>query len=238
MGMESRRTVTVVFTDVTGSTGLGENLDPEAVRRIMERYFETASQVLTRHGGTVEKFIGDAVMAVFGVPRLHEDDPLRAVRAAVELRLAMAELNGELERDWGVTLHTRTGVNTGEVVAGDPAGGQALVTGDAVNVAARLEQLAGRGEILIGEATHRLTANAIQAERVPPLEARGKSAPLQAWRLQAVLGHEPYRRRLEMPLVGRRDELAQLETPMGAASGSARAPCSRSSGRPGSASRG
>jgi tetratricopeptide (TPR) repeat protein len=152
---------------------------------------------------------------VFGVPRLHEDDPLRAVRATVELRLAMEELNAELDRDWGVTLHTRTGVNTGEVVAGDPAGGQALVTGDAVNVAARLEQLAGSDEILIGEATHRLTANAIQAERVPPLEARGKSTPLQAWRLQAVLGHEPYRRRLEMPLVDRRDELAQLRDAYG-----------------------
>jgi class 3 adenylate cyclase/tetratricopeptide (TPR) repeat protein len=207
---ESRRTVTVVFTDVTGSTGLGESLDPEAVRRVMERYFETASAVLVRHGGTVEKFIGDAVMAVFGVPRLHEDDALRAARAAVEMRTELAALNDELERDWGVRLRTRTGVNTGEVVAGDPAGGQALVTGDAVNIAARLEQLAGPDEILIGEATHALTANATRAEPVEPLQARGKRAPVTAWRLLEVHGDDPYLRRLDTPLVGRREELAQL----------------------------
>ena len=209
-GSESRRTVTVVFTDVTGSTGLGENLDPEAVRQVMARYFETAGAVLERHGGTVEKFIGDAVMAVFGVPRLHEDDALRAVRAAVEMRERLALLNDELERSWGVRLGTRTGVNTGEVVAGDHAGGQALVTGDAVNVAARLEQLANTGEILIGEATRRLTADAVAVEPVEPLEARGKSQPVVAWRLLGVPGTDAYRRRLDTPLVGRRDELAQL----------------------------
>ena len=209
-GSESRRTVTVVFTDVTGSTGLGENLDPEAVRQVMARYFETAGAVLERHGGTVEKFIGDAVMAVFGVPRLHEDDALRAVRAAVEMRERLALLNDELERSWGVRLGTRTGVNTGEVVAGDHAGGQALVTGDAVNVAARLEQLANTGEILIGDATRRLTADAVAVEPVEPLEARGKSQPVAAWRLLGVPGTDAYRRRLDTPLVGRRDELAQL----------------------------
>ena len=136
--------------------------------------------MLARHGGTVEKFIGDAVMAVFGVPRLHEDDALRAVRAAVEMRVELASLNEELQRDWGVTLRTRTGVNTGEVVAGDPSSGQALVTGDAVNTAARLEQLAGADEILIGDATHRLTANATRVEPVEPLQARarrGRSRP-------------------------------------------------------------
>jgi class 3 adenylate cyclase len=207
---ESRRTVTVVFTDVTGSTGLGESLDPEAVRRVMERYFETVSTVLARHGGTVEKFIGDAVMAVFGVPRLHEDDALRAVRAAVEMRFELAALNEELRRDWGVTLRTRTGVNTGEVVAGDPSSGQALVTGDAVNTAARLEQLAGADEILIGDATHRLTANATAVEPVEPLQARGKKGLVAAWRLLEVHGDDPYLRRLDTPLVGRRDELAQL----------------------------
>jgi class 3 adenylate cyclase/tetratricopeptide (TPR) repeat protein len=207
---ESRRTVTVVFTDVTGSTGLGESLDPEAVRRVMERYFETASAVLVRHGGTVEKFIGDAVMAVFGAPRLHEDDALRAARAAVEMRTELAALNEELERDWGVRLRTRTGVNTGEVVAGDPSSGQALVTGDAVNTAARLEQMAGPDEILIGEATHALTANATRAEPVEPLQARGKRAPVAAWRLLEVHGDDPYLRRLDTPLVGRHEELAQL----------------------------
>ncbi|HET7429400.1 MAG TPA: adenylate/guanylate cyclase domain-containing protein [Gaiellales bacterium] len=209
-GHESRRTVTVVFTDVTGSTALGETLDPEAVRRVMERYFETASGALTRHGGTVEKFIGDAVMAVFGVPRLHEDDALRAVRAAADMRDDLAQLNEELDRDWGVRLQTRTGVNTGEVVAGDPRAGHALVTGDAVNVAARLEQLAGPGEILIGDTTRALTENAVRVESVPPLEARGKSEPVPAWRLIEVVDESPYRRRMDTALVGRGDELRQL----------------------------
>ena len=129
---EVRKTVTVVFSDVSGSTSLGERLDPEALRRVMSRYFDEMEGVLERHGGTVEKFIGDAVMAVFGIPQLHEDDALRAVRAAVEMRERLVSLNDELERDRGVRLSIRTGVNTGEVVAGDASGGQKLVTGDAV----------------------------------------------------------------------------------------------------------
>jgi class 3 adenylate cyclase len=139
---EVRKTVTVVFCDVTGSTSLGERLDPESLRRVMSRYFEEMKTVIERHGGTVEKFIGDAVMAVFGIPAVHEDDALRAVRAAAEMRDALEALNKELERDRGVSIASRIGVNTGEVVAGDPATGQALVTGDTVNVAARLEQAA------------------------------------------------------------------------------------------------
>src|SRR2546425_1705751 len=114
---EIRKTVTVVFSDVTGSTSLGERLDPESMRRVMSRYFEEMRRVLVRHGGTVEKFIGDAVMAVFGVPVLHEDDALRAVRAAWEMREAITRLNQELQRDWGISLHARTGVNTGQVGA-------------------------------------------------------------------------------------------------------------------------
>ena len=140
-----------MFADVTGSTALGERLDPEAMRRVMGRYFDEMSAVIERHGGTVEKFIGDAVMAVFGIPQLHEDDALRAVRAADGMRAALETLNHDLERDHGVGLTARIGVNTGEVVAGDPSGGQRLVTGDAVNVAARLEQAAAPGEILLGE---------------------------------------------------------------------------------------
>ena len=203
--------MTVVFTDVTGSTGLGEKLDPEAVRRIMERYFDADAQALERHGGTVEKYIGDAVMAVFGVPRLHEDDALRAVRAAVEMRAAMDELNARARTRLGVTLRIRIGVNTGEVVAGEPAGGQALVTGDAVNVAARLEQLRRprRDPDRRGHAP--ADRNAVQAERVRPrAERKGKSAPLQAWRLQARGPGRALPARSEMPLVDRRDELAQL----------------------------
>ena len=153
---ESRRTVTIVFSDVTGSTALGEQLDPEAVRHIIGRFFDEARSVLEHHGGKVEKFIGDAVMAVFGIPQLHEDDALRAVRAAADLRARLAELNEELERERGVRIAIRTGVNTGEVVTGDADEGQGFATGDAVNVAARLEQAAAAGEILIGDTTRRL----------------------------------------------------------------------------------
>src|ERR1700730_7656795 len=146
---EARRTVTIVFSDVTGSTALGEQLDPEAVRRIIGRVFDEAQTVLEHHGGKVEKFIGDAVMAVFGIPQLHEDDALRAVRAAAELRTRLAGLNAGRELERGVQIAIRTGVNTGEVVTGDADGGHTFATGDAVNVAARLEQAAASGEILI-----------------------------------------------------------------------------------------
>src|SRR5947199_456064 len=171
----SRRTVTVLFADVADSTPLGERLDPESLRRVMSRFFEQMSAVLERHGGTVEKFIGDAVMAVFGIPQLHEDDALRAVRAADAMRERLGVLNDELERGHGVRLEARIGVNTGEVVAGDPAGGQRLVTGDPVNVAARLEQAAGPGEILIGARTHRLVHEAIRVATAERLEPQGKA---------------------------------------------------------------
>jgi class 3 adenylate cyclase/tetratricopeptide (TPR) repeat protein len=179
--------VTIVFTDLVGSTALGERLDPETLRHVMSRYFETMRSTLERHGGTVEKFIGDAIMAVFGIPRLHEDDALRAVRAAIEMRDELARLNDEFARTHGVRIETRTGVNTGEVVAGDEAVEQKLATGDAVNVAARLEQAAQGGEILIGPETRRLVATAIAAEPLEPIAIKGKSEPLQAWRLLALV---------------------------------------------------
>src|SRR5918997_6344304 len=138
--MAARKTVTVVFCDLANSTPLGEALDPEVMRAVMERYFEVISRELERHGGTVEKFIGDAVMAVFGIPTAHDDDALRAVRAAVDMRTAMGALNAELEQTHGVRLAFRTGVNTGEVVAGDPAvRRETFATGAAVGVAQRLE---------------------------------------------------------------------------------------------------
>jgi class 3 adenylate cyclase len=118
--MAARKTVTVVFCDLANSTPLAEALDPEVLRGVMERYFEVVSRALQRHGGTVEKFIGDAVMAVFGIPTAHDDDALRAVRAAVDMRTELGLLNAELEETHGVRLALRTGVNTGEVVAGDP----------------------------------------------------------------------------------------------------------------------
>src|SRR6266540_4334938 len=125
---ELRKTVTVLFSDLTSSTALGERLDPESLRRAIGRYFDEMRLTLERHGGTVEKFIGAAVMAVFGIPHLHEDDALRATRAAVEMAASLEMLNSELERRWGVSLEVRIGVNTGEVVAGDPSGGQAFAT--------------------------------------------------------------------------------------------------------------
>ena len=209
---EARKTVTVVFSDVAESTRLGAELDPEAVRRVMSRYFETASRALERHGGTVEKFIGDAVMAVFGIPSVHEDDALRAVRAVVELRDAVEVLNRELEQERGVQLRLRMGVNTGEVVAGNPADGHTLVTGDTVNVAARLEQAAAPGEILIGEATRRLVHYAVRVEPIGPISLKGKEDGVLSWRLLDVFAESPaFARRLDSPLVGRRAELAQVQ---------------------------
>src|SRR5216683_1829101 len=170
---EVRKTVTIVFCDLKGSTSLGERLDSESLREVLSVYFEAMRQVLERHGGMVEKYIGDAIMAVFGLPRLHEDDALRAVRAAAEMKEALARVNERLAAGWGVTLANRTGVNTGEVVAGDISSGQRLVTGDAVNVAARLEQSAPEMEVLIGESTYRLVKDAVEVEPVPPLVLKG-----------------------------------------------------------------
>ena len=206
---EVRKTVTVLFCDVAGSTAMGERLDPESTRRVMARYFDAMRAAIERHGGTVEKFIGDAVMAVFGVPVVHEDDTLRAVRAAADMRAALTELNEELDRDWGIRIESRIGINTGEIVTGE---GDSLATGDAVNVAARLEQLAAPGETLLGETTHRLVRDAVAAEPVEPVSAKGKSEPLTAFRLTGLIeGAEFIARRLDSALVGRENELAQLQ---------------------------
>jgi class 3 adenylate cyclase/tetratricopeptide (TPR) repeat protein len=209
---EARKVVTVLFSDVTGSTVLGEALDPESLRQLMGRYFKEMNAVVQRHGGTTEKFIGDAIMAVFGIPRLHEDDALRAVRAAVEMREALHQLNDEFERAWGTRILVRIGVNTGEVIAGDSSMGEAFVVGDAVNVAARLEQAAEPGHILIGDATYQLVRNAAIVEEVPPLSVKGKSDRLTVWRLRDVAPAAPgWARRLDSPLVGRVEELASLQ---------------------------
>jgi class 3 adenylate cyclase/tetratricopeptide (TPR) repeat protein len=209
-----RKTVTVLFADVVGSTALGEGLDPEALRRVMARHFDVARSCLERHGGTVEKFIGDAVMAVFGVPTAHEDDALRALRAAAELRDSLTILNQELERDFGVSLQLRTGVNTGEVVTGSE---EWLATGDTVNVAARLEQSARPGEILIGEQTWLLVRPAVDVEPVAPLSLKGKLEPLPAYRLVALPELSRVDRALDAPLVGRRRELARVRAAFDAA---------------------
>lgn len=209
---EVRKTVTVVFCDITGSTSIGERLDPETLRRVQSRYFDGMQKVLEHHGGTVEKFIGDAVMAVFGIPMLHEDDAVRAVRAAHDMRGALAGLNEELEREWGVAIGVRIGVNTGEVVAGAGDRGQALVTGDAVNVAARLEQAAGTNEILIGQETYRLARDAVEVEGIEPLALKGKTLAVPAYRLiRAVPGALGHARRLDSPIVGRTHERTLLQ---------------------------
>jgi class 3 adenylate cyclase/tetratricopeptide (TPR) repeat protein len=193
-----RKVVTVLFCDLAGYTSTGDALDPEALRALQARYFEDARAALERHGGTIEKFIGDAVMAVFGIPVLHEDDALRALRAAAEVRDAVSQLG----------FQARIGVNTGEVVAGS---GEALVTGDAVNVAARLEQAAEPGEILLGEATLALSRDAVEVEPVDPVVAKGKPEPVTAYRLLRVVeGASAFERRLDVPLVGRREELARV----------------------------
>lgn len=176
---EARKLVTVLFCDVTGWTKLSEGLDPEALRSIITSYFKEIRATIERHGGTVEKFIGDAVMAVFGIPRVHEDDALRAVRAAAEIRERLPAVAREL----GAELRFRTGVNTGTVFTGE---GESLVIGDAVNVAARLEQAARPGEILLGLETLRLVLGAVDVEPVEPLELKGKSEPVSAFRLLDV----------------------------------------------------
>jgi class 3 adenylate cyclase/tetratricopeptide (TPR) repeat protein len=185
---ELRRSISVIFVDLVGSTVLGESLDAEALRHVTGRYFETMRSVAERHGGTVEKFIGDAVVAMFGVPRVREDDALRAVRAAAEMRASLAALNDELRRDLAIALEVRIGVNSGEVIVGERRAGGSAATGDPVNVAARLEQAAGPGEVLLGDGTFRLVRAEVTVEPVEPLRLKGKAGPVVAWRLLDVTG--------------------------------------------------
>src|SRR5438270_8948530 len=188
---ERRKIVTILFCDVSGSTALGERLETESVREVMLRYFDEMRAVIERHSGTVEKFIGDAVMAVFGVPVAHEDDALRAVRAAVDMLARLDELNDEFEGRFGSRIGLRIGINTGEVVAGDVSAGETFVSGDPVNVAARLEQTAGVGEVLLGELTWRLTRQAVRADPVEPLAVKGEEQPVPAYRLLGLVDGVP-----------------------------------------------
>jgi class 3 adenylate cyclase len=201
--LEVRKTVSILFCDVVGSTAMGERSDPEAVRRVISRYFDEMQAIVELHGGTVEKFKGDEVMAVFGVPVLHEDDALRAVRAGMAMRARLSQLNEELAGTWGIQLDCRIGVNTGEVVAGDPGIGQTFVTGDAVNTAKRLEQAAAPGEILIGTATYPLVRDAVKVGPRQRFGAHGKREPVARFRLDEVDATAAgYARRLDAPLVG------------------------------------
>ena len=207
---EVRKLVTLVFSDLKDSTALTASIDAEAMNEIKARYFSSMAAEIERHGGKVEKNIGDAIMAVFGLVRAHEDDALRAVRAAVAMKDTLATLNEELQRYYGVTLTNRTGVNTGEIVANiDPGATQNLATGDAVNVAARLEQNAPANEVLIGEMTHELVRGHVEVETLL-LTLKGKSEPVPAYRVIGLRTAPETAAAAAAPFVGREIETEVL----------------------------
>ena len=183
---EIRRVVTIVTSDLKGSTALGERLDPESLREILTLYFDEMRQVFESHGGTIEKIIGDAIVAVFGLPTPREDDALRAVRAASETQSVASTLNDRLEARWGVRLINRTGVATGEVVVGAASAGEHILTGAVLQVAGKLEQSSPPSEVLIAGSTHELVADAVTVERTEPVVPTGSTEPVAAYRLLAV----------------------------------------------------
>ncbi|MFI5273852.1 MAG: ATP-binding protein [Ktedonobacterales bacterium] len=220
---EQRRVVTVLFADITSSTAIADALDAEDVRELLAGFFATMARQIHRHGGTVEKYIGDAVMAVFGLPVAHEDDPLRAIRAALDMRTSLRCFNDERLADdpTAPVLEMRIGINTGEVVAagGAAEGRDFLVTGDPVNVAARLQQVAQPGEIVAGARTYRSTTGAVNYRALPPVTVKGKSRPLRVWEAQSLVDQgTPAAQRprglrgLHAPLVGRDVELSLLSS--------------------------
>jgi class 3 adenylate cyclase/tetratricopeptide (TPR) repeat protein len=219
-----RRLVTILFVDVTGSTSLGERLDPERLQEVLGTYFSATREEIEAEGGTVEKFIGDAVMAAFGVPIAHEDDPARALRAALRIHRRLDRVNEDLQEHFGVTLEIRTGVNTGEVLASTTARpGEPMVTGDAVNVAARLEQAAEPGQVVVAERTAR-AARGFRYRELGPQELRGKEIAVPAALLleETLAGPERGVPGLHAPMVGREQELAVLESVYARAAAEAR----------------
>ncbi|MFY9585985.1 MAG: adenylate/guanylate cyclase domain-containing protein, partial [Actinomycetota bacterium] len=210
-----RRIVTMLFADLTGFTELSERLDAEEVKGIVDRAFEGLAELVTLYGGRVDKIVGDEIMAVFGAPQAHEDDPERAVRCALEMQRQLRTYSHQLERDRGVKLGMRIGVNTGEVVAGVVGGGGAesySVIGDAVNAAKRIETATQPGQVLVGEKTYLATAGAIEYRALPPIVAKGKAEPLVVWEAiseQALPGEHVHR--LEAPIIGRDEERALLD---------------------------
>lgn len=221
---EQRRVVTILFADLTGSTSLAEAMDPEDTRALLADFFAAMTRVIHRHGGTVEKYIGDAVMAVFGLPIAHEDDPVRAIRAALEMQTTLRALNAErraseVSDPSAPELAMRIGVNTGEVVAaGDAGEGEDfLITGDAVNVASRLQQLAQPGAVLVGPRAYRGAQGAVRFRMLAPTTLRGKARATVIWEALAMLDASavptPRPRGLDgrrTPLVGREVEMELL----------------------------
>jgi class 3 adenylate cyclase len=209
--MQFRRLVTLLFVDVVESMALAEALDPEALGRVLQSYFETVSDAITRHGGAVEKYAGDAVMAAFGIPVSHEDDALRAARAALDIGVGIAALNERLMQQHGVGLELRIGIETGEVVATPTDARQRLVTGEAVGIAAKLEAAADAGTIVVGELAGRLIDHVATLEPLGPLEIKGKREPVQAYRLIELTPVAPaFEQRQDARLVGRKRDLAAL----------------------------
>jgi class 3 adenylate cyclase len=209
---EERRQVTVVFADLSGYTAVAEQMDPEAVKSMVDRALRRLGQEVDRYGGSVDKYIGDNVMAVFGAPVAHEDDAERAVRAALGMQEAMVGINERMGVSHGVNLALRVGVNTGEVVAGAIGDGYTVI-GDTVNVAARLQTAAQPGSVTVGERTFRATSQAIEYRPLEPLSLKGKAEPVPAWEAVGLFAAQPARRAAaETPLVGRTDKLELLDS--------------------------
>ncbi|MEO8091082.1 MAG: adenylate/guanylate cyclase domain-containing protein [bacterium] len=208
---EERRKATVIFADLSGYTAFAERTDPETVKSLVDRALQRLGQEVVRYGGRVDKYIGDNVMAVFGAPVAHEDDPERAVRAGLAMQAAMGDINLEIADTADVSFLLRVGINSGEVLAGQVGSGEYTVMGDPVNVAARLQAAARPGSVTVGEITHRLTRGAIEYTELEPLELKGKAEPVPAWEAVRVQVATPTRiSRSETPLIGRADESSQL----------------------------
>ncbi len=209
---EERRQVTVLFADLSGYTAIAERMDPEAVKSLVDRALMRLGGEVERFGGTIDKYIGDNVMAIFGAPVAHEDDAERAVRAGLGMQDAMGEVNEGLPA--GVHFALRVGINTGEVLAG-AVGSAYTVVGDTVNVAARLQSAARPGSVTVGQRTMRATGAAVEYDRLEPLELKGKAAPVPAWEAVCLIAEHAAGRLAparESPLVGRLEELAAVET--------------------------
>ena len=212
--LDERRTVTVLFADLSGYTAIAETLDPESVKRLLEGILQRLGVEVERFGGHVDKFIGDNVMAIFGAPVAHGDDPERAVRAGLAMQAAMSEVNEAVTAQHGVSFELCVGINTGEVLAGH-VGDSYTVIGDSVNVAARLQAAARPGTVTVGESTYRATHEAIEYRALQePLELKGKATPVLAWEALSAdveaADPEAVVAPPRAPLIGRRAELVQL----------------------------